>query len=137
MKLLIIAIFLLGQFDLFAEPIIATKTYPRFSDPVVLPEHPIHRPVRPVVPITINPGVVYQDNYYNHNVVNSCQSYMDQITKLNQEIADLKREVERLRAIEAAHLQKKLKAEHQKDMNAFENRKSSIKSKNSIKITDK
>ena len=137
MKFFIIVIFLLGQLSLFAESITATKTISRPSLPIERPEHPIHRPVRPVVPITINPGVVYQDNYYNHNVVNSCQSYMDQITKLNQEIADLKREVERLRAIEAAHLQKKLKAEHQKDMNAFENRKSSIKSKNSIKITDK
>jgi len=134
---ILIAIFLLGNFTLLAAPITATKTISKPSLPIERPERPIHRPVRPVVPVTVNPGVIYQENYYNTNVVNSCQSYMDQIAALNGEITELKTEVARLQAIEDARLQKTLKAKHQKEMDAFDNRKSSVKTTNSIEIKTK
>lgn len=120
---------------LFGEPITATKTLSRPALPIEKPERPIVRPplVRPVV----NTGVVYQDNYYNTNVENNCQQYRDQLIEKDNEITALQKEIDRLKAIESKHLQDSLKAQHKKEMNDFDNRKSSVKSKNSISITDK
>ena len=110
------------------------KMISRPSLPVEKPEHPIHRPVRPVVPVVVNPGVVYQDNYYNTNVVHSCQRYIDQIDELNAYIDQIEQEMAELKAKEYKRLQDDLKAKHKKELQEFENRKSSIKSKNSIEI---
>ena len=120
---------------LFAE-VTMHKSIPR---PVILPiekpEHPIARPphIRPIV----NTGIVYQDNYYNTNNVNSCQQYIDQVATLNQKISTLQREVDRLQAKEDARLQKILQAKTKKELEAFDNRKSTVKTKNSIEIIDK
>lgn len=113
---------------LSAEPIMATKTIPAL---------PIEKPERPIVKPVVNTGVVHQDNYYNTNVENNCQQYIDQLNEKESEITALKQEIDRLKAIEAKHLQDTLKAKHDKEMSAFNNRKNSVKSKNSISITDK
>jgi predicted RNase H-like nuclease (RuvC/YqgF family) len=107
----------------------------RPSLPVEKPDHPIVRP--PHVPVVINPGIVYQDNYYNTNVVNNCQSYMDQIDELNAYIDQIEKELSEFKAKEYERLQKDLKDKHKKELQTFENRKSSIKSKNSIEIKSK
>jgi predicted RNase H-like nuclease (RuvC/YqgF family) len=119
---------------LFAD-VTMKKTISRPSLPVEKPEHPIVRP--PQVPVGVNPGIVYQDNYYNTNVVNSCQSYIDQIDELNAYIDQIEQEISELKAKEYERLQKDLKAKHKKELQEFENRKSSIKSKNSIEIKSK
>jgi len=111
------------------------KTISRPSLPVEKPDHPIVRP--PHVPVVVNPGIVYQDNYYTTNVVSSCQSYMDEIDELNAYIDQIEKELAELKQKEYARLQKDLKQKHQKEIEAFDNRKSTVKSKNSIEITDK
>ena len=119
---------------LLSANVLAHKTIPRPSLPIEKPEHPIHKPVRPIVPVVVNPGIVYQDNYYNNNVVNSCQPYIDQLAQKDKKISELTAELARLQAIEDARLQKTLKEKHQKEMDAFENRKSSVKTSNKIEI---
>jgi len=135
MKFLLITFLLVGAITLNAEPIRATKTV---SGPVTLPIKPdrpifVRPPVRPIV----NTGIVYQDNYYNDNVGYSCQQYIDQISALNQKINTLKREVDRLQSKEDARLQKTLQEKNKQEVEAFDNRKSTVKTKNSIEITDK
>ena len=106
------------------------------------PFHPIEKPDRPIIrpphgiPV-INTGLVYQDNYYNNNNVNSCQSYIDQIAILNQKISTLQLEVDRLQAREDARLQKTLQEKNREELEAFDNRRSTVKTKNSIEITNK
>lgn len=115
--------------------VIARKAIPRPTLPIEKPDRPVsvHPPVRPIV----NTGVVYQDNYYNTNVVNNCQRYMDDIDELNAYIDQIEKELAALKAKENARLQKTLKEKHQKELEKFDNRKSSIKSKNSIKVIEK
>ena len=91
------------------------------------------RPVRPVHPI-VRPTVVYQDNYYNTEY-NNCTQYMETITQKDEEILALKVELEALKRKEQERLQETLKADHEAQMKAYEMRKSSVKSKNSIQIS--
>ena len=108
------------------EPIKSKK-----SNSVNKPKRP-HRPVRPVI---VNP-VVYQDNYYNTTIEDSCNKYIEIIDKKDKEIAALQKEVERLRSEADERLQKNLKKEHDKEIEEFDNRRS-IKIKNSFSISDK
>ena len=115
---------------------VAVKSAPKEKPGI---SHPIHKPIRPgipVVPVVINPGIVYQDNYYNTTVEDNCNKYIEIIDQQNKEIAALQKEVERLRSEADERLQKNLKAEHDKEIEAFDNRRS-IKTKNSYNITDK
>jgi cell division septum initiation protein DivIVA len=59
---------------------------------------------------------------------------MDQIDELNAYIDQIENELSKLKAKEYERLQKDLKDKHKKELQTFENRKSSIKSKNSIEI---
>ena len=139
MKFFLILVVFFSSLYVSANPITATKTTPRYITPDDRPVHPIVRPPhRPIVkPAIIAPVVVYEDNYYTTNVENSCQQYINQISDLNKEIVDLKVEIERLKAIEAAQVQSNLREKHEKEMLEFESRKSSVKTKNSINITSK
>ena len=136
MRLVLILLFTFFYASTLFSEVTMHKGIPR---PVILPieepEHPIVRPphIRPIV----NTGIVYQDNYYNTNNVNSCQQYIDQIATLNQKINTLHREVDRLQAKENARLQKILQEKSKKELEAFDNRKSTVKTTNSIEITDK
>ncbi len=111
------------------------------SEPKEKPEisNPIHRPIRPnrpVVPVVVNPGIVYQDNYYNTTVEDNCNKYIEIIDQQDQEIAALQKEVERLKREADKRLQESLKEEHDKELKEFDNRRS-IKTKNSFSISDK
>ncbi len=134
MRFFLIILLTLYTSILFAE-VTMQQTIPRPPLPIEKPEHPIVRP--PHVPVVVNPGVVYQDNYYSTTVVNNCQNYMDQINELNAYIDQVERELSELKAKEYERLQKDLKAKHQKELEKFENRKSSVKTKNSIEIKKK
>ncbi len=101
---------------------------------------PIHKPIkpnRPIVPVVINPGIVYQDNYYNTTIADNCSKYIDIINQQDEEIESLRKEVERLRGEADKRLQKNLKEQHDKEIAEFDNKKSSIKTKNSFSIIDK
>ena len=132
--------FLTLFFSLYASTLFADVTMKKTtSGPVILPiekpTHPIARPPH-ALPI-VNTGVVYQDNYYNNNNVNTCQQYVDQVATLNQKISTLQREVDRLQAKEDARLQQTLQEKNRQELEKFDNRKSTLKTKNSIEITDK
>jgi len=135
MKYLLLIFFLLFVSSTLFANVTMKKTISRPSLPIEKPERPIVK--LPLVKPVVNTGVVYQDNYYNTNVENNCQQYMDQLNEKESEIAALKQEIDRLKAIEAKHLQDTLKAKHDKEMSAFDNRKNSVRSKNSISIIDK
>jgi len=134
MRLFLILFFTFYTSVLFAE-VTMKKTISRPSLPVEKPDRPIVRP--PHIPVVVNPGVVYQDNAYNTNVVNNCQEYRDQIDELNAYIDQIENELSELKAKEYERLQKDLQEKHKKELQTFENRKSSIKSKNSIEIKSK
>ena len=74
MRFFLSLLFSLYASTLFAEVTIIKKI--TISGPVILPIEKPDRPifVRPPVRPIVNTGIVYQDNYYNDNVGNSCQS---------------------------------------------------------------
>jgi len=108
--------------------------------PVIIPPEatlPIVRPpVRPIRPI--NRPVLVRENYnYYTNVVSSCDEYIKIIEQKDQEISSLKKEIESLKAKEHAKLQKNLRTEYEQELKKFDERKSGIKTKNSIDVSDK
>lgn len=107
--------------------------------PVVVPPeitHPIVRPpVRPIRPIT-RPILVREDYNYYTNVISSCDEYIRIIEQKDQEIVILKKEIESLKGKEQAKFQKSLKTEYEQELKKFDERKSGIKSKNRINISD-
>jgi len=111
--------------------------------PVKTPEVslPIEKPIRPIRPDNsvrpiVNTGIVYQDNYYNDNYVSNCQQYIDTLTRKDEEILALKLELEKLKNKEQKKLSKSLQQSYEAELEAFENRKSSIKTKSSVTITN-
>ena len=134
MRFFLIMLMTLSTSTLFAD-VTMHKSIPKPVLPIEKPDRPIIRPPHGI-PV-INTGIVYQDNYYNDNVGSSCQQYIDQIATLNQKISTLQREVDRLQAKEDARLQQTLQEKNRQELEAFDNRKSTLKTKNSIEITDK
>ena len=107
------------------------KEKPEISLPIEKPIRPIH-PIRPIV----NTGIVYQDNYYNENYTSSCKEYIDILAQKDEEILALRSELEKLQSKEQQKLSKTLKKSYKEELEAFENRKSSIKIKSSVTISD-
>ncbi|BAF73194.1 hypothetical protein [Sulfurovum sp. NBC37-1] len=96
------------------------------------PERPIERPiVRPYV------DTAFVDNRVINNNYESCDKYKEMIDELNAYIDQLEKEIAELKEKEYVHLRKELKEKNEKELKAFDKRKSSIKTKNSITITDK
>lgn len=136
MKNIILAVILLSG-TVLAEVIMrkAPVYHPEIEHPIERRDRPV-RPVRPV-PVVINPGIIYQDNYYNPSYASNCDQFIAQLREKDAEIAKLKSELAVLRAKEQAKLQKELKSSYESELKKFENRKSSIKSTNSVIISDK
>jgi len=128
---LLLIVLLLGTFS-HADVIMHKKKSKPVPVHPIIPERPIHKPggIRPIV----NTGIVYQDNYYNTNVVSNCQSYEKHIDELNAYIDTLEAEISALKEKEHARLREKLKKENDAELKKFENRKSSVKTKNHIEI---
>jgi len=129
----ILMIFVLLSMVLFSDVTMkkAEKEKPEISLPIEKPIRPIH-PIRPI----INTGIVYQDNYYNDNYISSCQQYIDILVQKDEEILALKIELEKLQNKEQQKLSKSLKKSYEEELDAFDNRKSSIKTKNSVTISN-
>ena len=108
----------------------AEKEKPEISLPIEKPIRPIH-PIRPIV----NTGIVYQDNYYNDNYTSNCQQYIDILAKKDEEILALRSELSKLQNKEQQKLSKSLKKSYNEELEAFENRKNSINTKNSVTIS--
>ena len=107
----------------------AKKEKPDISLPI---EKPI-RPIRPVRPI-INTGIVYQDNYYNTNYTENCQRYVEMLIEKDEEIRQLHEELEKLQSKEQAKMSQSLKASYEAELKKFDERKSTVKTKNSVTI---
>jgi len=99
-----------------------------------VPENPIARPPARVI---TQPVLVREDYNYYTNTVSSCDGYIRIIEEKDQEIDSLKKEIESLKAKEYAKLQKNLKTEYEQELKKFDERKSGIKTKNSIDVFDK
>jgi len=108
----------------------AKKEKPEISLPIEKPIRPIH-PIRPIV----NTGIVYQDNYYNENYTSNCQQYVDILAQKDAEISALKSKLEALENKEQLQRSEALKKSYDAELKAFENRKSSIKTKSSVTIS--
>jgi len=128
----ILIIFILLSVSISADVVMkkAEKEKPEISLPIEKPIRPIH-PIRPIV----NTGIVYQDNYYNDNYTSNCQQYIDILAKKDEEILALRSELSKLQNKEQQKLSKSLKKSYNEELEAFENRKNSIKTKNSVTIS--
>lgn len=119
----------------FAEVTASPNPGPIVIQPV--PGNPIVRPpLRPIRPID-RPILVREEYNYYTNPVSSCDEYIRIIAQKEQEIESLKKEVEILKSKEHAKLQKNLKSEYEQELKKFDERKSGIKTDNSIDISDK
>ena len=120
---------------IFAEVTVLPAPLPIIIPPV--PTQPIVRPplihIRPVT----QPILVREDHNYYTNVVSSCDEYIKIIEQKDQEIDSLKKEIKSLKGKEHANFQKNLKTEYERELKKFDERKSGIKTKNSINISDK
>jgi len=96
------------------------------------PLYPVDRPivVRPYV------DTAFVDNRVINNTYESCEKYKDLIGELNAYIDQLEKEIAELKEKEYQRLRKDLKEKHEKEVKEFEERKSSVKTKNSIIIFD-
>ena len=128
----ILIIFILLSVSISADVVMkkAEKEKPEISLPIEKPIRPIH-PIRPIV----NTGIVYQDNYYNDNYTSNCQQYIDILAKKDEEILALRSELSKLQNKEQQKLSKSLKKSYEEELEAFKNRKNSIKTKNSVTIS--
>ena len=103
---------------------------PKVKHPTIL--RPRYRPRRPVlVPVLMN-----QDNHYYTTVENNCDKFIDMINEKDAEILKLTKKLNRLEAKEAKQMRKALKKKYDEEMEKFDNRKSSIKTTNSISISN-
>jgi predicted RNase H-like nuclease (RuvC/YqgF family) len=106
-----------------------------------IPPNPVHpiEPERPVdKPVVVRPYVdtAFVDNRVINNTYESCEKYKELIDELNAYIDQLEKEIAELKEKEYARLRKELKEKHEKEVKKFDERKSSIKTKNSIIISD-
>lgn len=99
------------------------------------PTHPIVKP--PVKPIDNRPVLVREDYLYCDNMASCCAEYIKTIEQKDKEIDKLKKELERLKGKEFGKFQKNLQTEYEQELQKFDERKSGIKTKNIIDISDK
>ena len=117
-----------GDVLLHQRPILPKPVHP------IEPDRPHKKPiVRPIV-------VPHVDTAYINNTYvtqESCDAYKQQIEELNAYIDELEKEIHELKEKEYAKLRQKLKEKHAQEMQEFEKRKSSVKTKNTIIVKDK
>lgn len=102
------------------------------TNPIVIPPIKRVKPIRPATKYLL----MNQDNHYYTNVVSNCDKYLEIIDQKDKEIEVLKKEIESLRNKEQSKMQKSLKEAYDKEMQKFENRKSSIHTKSRAIISD-
>lgn len=125
MKNILIMVLFLSGFTV-AEVLHPTvvATVPHVTLPIAKPLHP---PAR----------VVVQENYHNTSYVSDCTAYINTISQKDTQIIALKAELLRLKDKEQKKLQKELADSYDKAVDKFDTQKSSVKTSNSIIISDK
>ena len=127
-SMIALTVFALADVTMHKRPLMP----PRPVQPIE-PERPIDRPVvvRPYV------DTAFVDNRVINNNYESCGKYKDMIDELNAYIDQLEKEITELKEKEYARLRKDLKEKHEKEVKKFDEKKNSVKTKNSIIISDK
>lgn len=77
-----------------------------------------------------------RDTYYYRNVMPDCDKYLRIIAQKDREIEALNNEIDRLRGTAEESLQNKLKKEYELKLKKFDERKSSIRTKNRVRISN-
>lgn len=77
-----------------------------------------------------------RDTYYYRNVMPDCDTYLRIIAQKDREIEALNNEIDRLRGTAQESLQNKLKKEYELKLKKFDERKSSIRTKNRVRISN-
>jgi len=136
-NILVLVLFLgsLGRADVLHPAVVAT--IPHVTLPV---SKPIQRP-NPSLPIS-KPiqrptRVIVQENYYNTEYISDCTAYINTISQKDAEIIALKAELHALKDKEQKKLQKELADSYEKAVDKFDTQKSSVKTTNSIIISNK
>jgi len=105
--------------------------------PPLRPVHPIVKPIEKPIEKNYN----YRPNqYYNYSpyYVDSYDRAQEKaLAEKKEKIEALEKELNATRRAEQKELQEKNKAQYDKEMKKFDNRKSSVKTKSSIIISDK
>ena len=104
--------------------------------PPLRPVHPIVKPIEKPIEKNYNyrPNQYYYYNPYYDNSYDRAQEKA--LAEKREKIEALEKELNATRRAEKKALQEKNKAQYEKEMKKFDNRKSTVKTKSSIIITD-
>ncbi|GEM_PF-1777916 len=138
MKNILIVLLFVGSFgeaEVLHPTVVATIPHVTLSvsKPIQRPNTslPISKPIqRPT-------KVIVQENYYNTEYVSDCTAYINTISQKDAEIIALKAEIHALKDKEQKKLQKELSDSYEKAVDKFDTQKSSVKTTNSIIISNK
>jgi len=117
---------------------VSTVTF-TFADVVAKPSRP-SRPSKPITKPIKKPSFdrLGRDNYYYNPLYNDTEIEQEKkLAEKKEKIEGLERELNATRNVEYKKLQEKNKAEYDIEMKKFDNRKSKVKTENSISISDK
>lgn len=123
---------------IFTQSTAEVSMRPTEEEATILPIEP-RPPTRPDKPIRPKEKylLMHQDNYYNTNIISTCDEYIKIIEEKDEQIKALKSEIESLRKKEQERLQKSLKESYEKEMQKFENRHNgNLKTKSKAIISD-
>jgi hypothetical protein len=123
-NILVLLLFLssLGIAEVLHSSVVAT--IPIVTLPIT---KPIQRPTK----------VIIQENHYNTEYTSNCTAYITIIAQKDAEIVALKAELHTLKDKEQKKLQKELSDSYDKAVDKFDTQKSSVKTTNSIIISNK
>ena len=110
-----------------------------FADVVAKPSPP-SLPSKPIVKPIVKPSYdrLTRDDYVYNPLYNDTEIEQEKaLAKKREQIEALEKELNATQKVEQKALQKKNKAQYDKEMKKFENRKSKVKTENSIIISDK
>ncbi len=102
---------------------------------IIIPEHPIAKPEKPVFKPPYHPG--YIPTGVIVETQSNCSHYIELIREKDAYIASLLSELAILRSEKQKELSEKLQKEHNAELKKFEQKKRTIKTSNHIIITDK
>lgn len=131
------------KYILLSCTLLLTQTFADVSARTTTPEEKVRtesshfiskRRKRPVMPAH-KYYLLNHDHYYYTNVMSNCNKYLRIIEQKDKEIEVLKNEINRLRGTTQESLQKNLKEEYEMKIKKFDERKSGIRTQNSMRIS--
>ena len=117
---------------------VSTVTF-TFADVVAKPSRP-SLPSKPITKPIVKPSFdrLGRDDYYYNPLYNDTEIEQEKkLAEKKEKIEALEREINATKEVEYKKLQEKNKAQYDEEMKKFDNRKSKVKTENSIIISDK